>query len=396
MRSIATEAVGRTPSTLGMTSPMRLSVGVRRDLDLSSDDAAALDALIDAHPPVGVFLSRAWLSGLFADPPSGFEPSFLIVRDGIALRGALPIAVREERTFVRVTLLGGSLGSDRTDLLAARGLEAACADACLAWMAGSFGRKGFVLEMRDVPDGSPLWGSIHRASMERTLRLVLQPREIHVLPYLDLTEAPSRVTGPSTAQVSRSLDKHRRWLTRRGHLRIDILEDKSEVLTAFDSLVRFLHARWHGEAELSVLDTPRVQRFHRLVLPRLLEEGRLRMVRVSSDMRTVAVFYGLAAGHWWGYYLAGYDREWAGRIHLGRIMLATAIDLAAQQGATEFDFLQGAERVKYLWPVRERVTVDADLYSTTPGAQLARAARASRQAAAALVKCACSLVVTSR
>jgi hypothetical protein len=57
-------------------------------------------------------------------------------------------------------------------------------------------------------------------------------------------------------------------------------------------------------------------------------------------------------GGWRGYYLAGYDRQWAGRIHLGQITLAAAIDLASQ-GAREFDFLKGADRVKYLWPVRE-------------------------------------------
>src|SRR5207244_3580982 len=121
-------------------------------------------------------------------------------------------------------------------------------------------------------------------------------------------------------------------------------------------------------------------RFHRHVLPRLLREGRLRMIRVLADMRPIAAFYGLSSatpvttadrpagpGRWWGYYLGGYDRDWAGRIHLGQITLAAAIDLASRDGASEFDFLKGAERVKYLWPVRERVTVDADVYSGQAG-----------------------------
>ena len=91
-------------------------------------------------------------------------------------------------------------------------------------------------------------------------------------------------------------------------------------------------------------------------------------------------------GTWAGYYLAGYDREWAGRIHLGQITLATAMDLAAQDGAAEFDFLKGAERTKYLWRVRERATVDADVYSTQAGPQVVRATRATRDAAVAFVK----------
>ena len=50
------------------------------------------------------------------------------------------------------------------------------------------------------------------------------------------------------------------------------------------------------------------------------------------------------------------------------------------------DFLKGAERVKYHWPVRERVTLDADVYSRRAGAQLNRATRATRDAAGALAK----------
>jgi hypothetical protein len=84
--------------------------------------------------------------------------------------------------------------------------------------------------------------------------------------------------------------------------------------------------------------------------------------------------------------LSGYDREWAGRIHLGRLIVATAIDLAARERAQEFDFLKGAERCKYFWPVRERVTVDADLISGTSRTQVRRASVAARHAAVSLVK----------
>jgi hypothetical protein len=102
------------------------------------------------------------------------------------------------------------------------------------------------------------------------------------------------------------------------------------------------------------------------------------MIRISVDLRTMAVLYGLSIGKWWGNYLVGYDREAAGSIHLGRLALSVGIGLALQEGATEFDFLKGAEPVKYLWPVRERVTIDADVFAHCPGAQLTRAARAAR------------------
>jgi CelD/BcsL family acetyltransferase involved in cellulose biosynthesis len=315
----------------------------------------------------------------------------LLVREGGLLRGMVPLAITRTRTHARISLLGGGAGSDRVDLLAARGYEARCADLFLSWLADSFGPRGFVLQLNDVPGSSPLWAAIHRAGIERRHPVVLLPREIHPVPYLDLMEPGSRLSSEGTARGSTSLARHRRWLEQRGRLRVETPRDCAEVMSAFDILVRFLCLRWRGHGG-SVLDDPRAERFHRRVLPLLFAEGRLRMIQLSVDMRPIAVYYGVALGTWDGYYLAGYDREWAGRIHLGRITLATAIDLAVQRGAAEFDFLKGAEPTKYLWRVRERATVNADVYSTQPGPQFIRATRAMRDAAAALVKSARGLL----
>jgi CelD/BcsL family acetyltransferase involved in cellulose biosynthesis len=367
-----------------------LSVEQRSDLSWSPDDAAALERLTDARPHVGVFLSRAWLSGFFAEPPAGYQPSVLIFREGGVLRGLVPLAIRHALTHTRVSLLGGGLGSDRVDLLAARGYEAACADRMLDWLERESPR-GYVLELRDVPGDSSLWGAIGRAATERPPRVLLMPREGYALPHLPLHE-----TLAGGEDDGASIARHRRWLERRCHVRIETLTDPDDVRQAFDVLAGMLRARWGGAG--SVLENPRVQRFHRRVLPLLLRDGRLRMVRLLGDMRPIAVFYGLAsrpadgahrgsAEHrWWGYYLAGYDREWAGRIHLGRVALAAAIDLASKEGASDFDFLKGPEQVKYLWPVRERITVDADVYSRARGPRLACAARTARTALASLVR----------
>ena len=383
----------RAPSTPAATaSAGRLRVEERRAFDLGSEDGAVLEALIAARPYVGVFLSTAWLAGFRAEPPDGVEPLLLLMREDGKMRGIVPLGIQRRLTHVRVTLLGGGAGSDRVDLLAARGCEAACADLLLAWLAESFGPQGYVLELRDVPGTSPLWAAIHRAGLERSHRLALVPHEIHPVPYLDLQDHAPRSSAETTSHAS-SLARHRRWLEHRCRLRIELLHDRAEVISAFDTLTSLLRARWRGHGE-SVLDHPRAQRFHRRVLPLLAAEGRLRMIRLSADMRPIAVYYGLAAGKWSGYYLAGYDREWAGRIHLGQVMLATAIDLMGQEDAAEFDFLKGAERVKYAWPVRERVTVDADIYSQQSGPQLVRATRAARAAAIAGARTAKGLITT--
>lgn len=383
-------------ATAGRPSTTRLSVVVtpaavlqverRTNLTLDPADRARFEAILESRPSVGTFVSTAWLSGFFAQPADGAELSLLLFREGQTLCGFLPIAVRTMLGLTRVTLLGGGLGSDRIDLMAARGAEPACADSFLTWLDESFGRTGFVLELRDVPADSPLWGAVHRAGRSGGPLMALSLREVQALPYLDLGDDCAR-HAPTAASPSRtdSLDRHRRLLTRRGDVRIDLLSDPNDAVAAFDTLVGFLRDRWadHGG---SALADPGRQRFHRCVIPRLLDEGRLRMIRLSVTGRAVGIFYGFALGNWWGYYLAGYDREWAGRIHLGRILIATAIDCADRHGAVEFDFLKGAEPVKYLWPVRERTTIDAEIMSDRLAPQLVRAAHAARETAAALMK----------
>ena len=369
-----------------------LSVEMEGGLNLSAIDSAALDALIDSRPDVGVFLSPAWLSGYFSEPPAGLEPSLVLLRHGTMLVGVAPVGIRRTLMHTTIGLLGGGLYSDRVDLLAARGYEAACADAFLAWAAREFDR-GFTLRLRDVPAESPLWGAIHRAGAEHRLSLAFSGSEIHTHPYLELAMPSARAAAaPRPALVPESLDKHRRWLARKGDVRIQLLHDADAVANAFETLVMLLHARWGDREHGSTLDRQCARRFHRYVLPRLLREGRLRMIRLSVDERTVGVFYGLACGRWWGYYLAGYDRAWAGRIRLGLITLTAAIELAALQGSETFDFLKGADRMKYEWPVRERATIDGDVCSAHAGPQLERAARAARDVAAACVKTAGHLV----
>jgi CelD/BcsL family acetyltransferase involved in cellulose biosynthesis len=364
-----------------------LTVEIRTSLVFTPDEQVAIERMLSARPELAVFLSLPWLSGFFDDPPPGADPAVVIIRHGHLIRGMVPIAVFRTFTHARIALLGGSYGSDRVDLVATRGFEAATADAFIAWLSSAHGPQGFLFELRDVPSTSPLWGAIHRASEESRLRGALQPREIATLPYVDLKERPNTVSAASPSATStRSLEKHRRWLERRCELRIDLLVDPDQVTDAFGSLVSFLHARWQGTVAGSALDDDRTRRFHETALPRLLDAGYLRMIRLADGDRTIAVFYGMASGTWWGYYLCGYDRERAGRIHLGQLSLQAAMDVARSEGATEFDFLKGAHRNKYAWPVRERTTLDADLFSGDPSAQLTRAARAARDVAAAVRK----------
>jgi hypothetical protein len=145
------------------TSTTRLKVEITHDVHLSEHDVKSVDALLVSRPEFGVSLSRAWLSSLLSEPPPHSEASLLLLREATVIRGILPITIRRTMTHACVGLLGAGI-SDRVDLLAERGYEAPCAERFFEWLGESFGPRGFVLQLRDVPAHSALWGCCFRSA----------------------------------------------------------------------------------------------------------------------------------------------------------------------------------------------------------------------------------------
>jgi hypothetical protein len=71
-----------------------LSVKVQYDVGFAPADAGALESLIATRPEVGVFVSRAWLSGLFDESPEGCGPLLVVLRHAGMVCAIAPIAIR--------------------------------------------------------------------------------------------------------------------------------------------------------------------------------------------------------------------------------------------------------------------------------------------------------------
>jgi hypothetical protein len=232
---VAAASIVRAVGHSGRWTTDRLTVEIRRHVDLEPHDARALDAMMNGRPYVGAFLSPAWLNGSsrvrHQAPTSsscyyGKESNCVAgSAAGASNADARPRLAR--RRWMRFRSRRRPRG---------RGFEALVADTFLGWLAQTFGAKGYLLELRDVPATSSLWGAIHRAGVEGTLRITIQPREIYTLPYLSLDTAdpPAALDSPS-ARALQSLVKHRRWLEHRCRLHIDLVEEQDDALEAFRS-----------------------------------------------------------------------------------------------------------------------------------------------------------------
>jgi CelD/BcsL family acetyltransferase involved in cellulose biosynthesis len=190
----------------------------------------------------------------------------------------------------------------------------------------------------------------------RALRDRVQVREL--APALPLSPELSAVPAPRLHELA----YRRRRAVREAGMRIDAAhaEDVDEQLDAFFALHA---ARWQARGEEGVVSSPSVQRFHRDAAHALAAAGLLRLYVLRLHDGAAAAFYGFSAHRRAYYYLSGFDPAFD-RFSPGTLVVGHAIEQAAREGATEFDFLRGREAYKYRWGARDRPCYAVDLHAS--------------------------------
>lgn len=166
-------------------------------------------------------------------------------------------------------------------------------------------------------------------------------------PVLDLPPGESAVPAPQRRKLR--MARHR--AARRGG-RVELVPPDATDSFLCD-LVRLHGARWSARGEAGVLADPRVRAFHAEALPRLVEAGLARLWRAVIADQVAGCFYGLQHGEVAYAYLGGFDPGFAFESP-GTMLIGEAIEAAARDGATQFDFLRGQEAYKYGWGATDR------------------------------------------
>lgn len=132
------------------------------------------------------------------------------------------------------------------------------------------------------------------------------------------------------------------------------MADASNWADFFDTLTQQHTAHWRERGSDGVLASPRVQAWHREAIPQLRTAGLLRLCALCLDGAPIAVAYSLADGvarpHRAQYfYLHTYSPDHA-EFRPGTLLLAFAMERAADEGIEAIDLLRGDEAYKQLWP----------------------------------------------
>lgn len=117
----------------------------------------------------------------------------------------------------------------------------------------------------------------------------------------------------------------------------------------FLDLLESLHgARWRARAQAGVLADPRVARFHRSALPRLLDAGLARLTVAYVGGRPAGALYQLRWRDRYATYVGGFDPAFGHQSPLN-FLVGEALIHAGSAGAKRFSFLRGREPYKYHW-----------------------------------------------
>ena len=146
----------------------------------------------------------------------------------------------------------------------------------------------------------------------------------------------------------KKIGETRRWLKRHPTFKLVRAETEEQALTAFEALERFHQERWKAKGYPGAFADPRVARFHKAAARSALRNGQLRMYTLSDGDDVLAVSYNFRVGPAAEGYLTSFDQRYA-QGSPGVLLRAFTIEQSISEGATLFDWLEGAESYKAAW-----------------------------------------------
>jgi CelD/BcsL family acetyltransferase involved in cellulose biosynthesis len=360
-----------------------LTVVVSRDPERLADLRDEWRALFDAAALPSPFLAWEWLFPWWRAFGARREVWILEAREpDAALAGLLVLSARPAPMGIRRwQLLGnGITGADALDVLARPG-RAAPVRALLARAIADAVDRWDVLELEDLPCGTPTVTALRRALAPRGVRVRVERR------FACPAFAVRGTFDGHLARVRRRETYRRRvrWLARQPGFRIDVAEAPRDASPAMEDFLRLHRLRWQAEGGSWGIPPGAAEDFHREAARLLAARGWLRLYRLFVQDAAIAAVYGIEMGRRFFYYQSGYDPDWAARSP-GLVLVGRTVEDAYARGLDDYDFLRGTEPYKLDWAGDRRETCAVRLEAPSLRAGAAAVAREAFRAARGLAR----------
>lgn len=329
----------------------------------------------------GLFLTWEWLATWWKHLANGRPLSVLVVRRGGAVEAIAPLLIRpagwsSALPFPSLGFLGtGSVGSDYLDMIVRRGREARA----LGALAEALSSQKLMLEVGQVRREGSSVGRL--AGILEQRGWTVERETSHPSRFINLRNLTWDSYLAGLGREHRYNFRRRLRTLERAHaMRFEAVRAETGRREALHRIIDLHNRRWQERGGSNAFHTERHLAFHEEVSRLACERGWLRLFLLHLDGRPAAGLYGFRYGDTFYFYQSGFDPALA-RLSAGMVTMGLAIKSALEEGAGEYDLLQGAERYKELWARDSRDLTRFEIYPPqSRGAVYRRAVELSRAA----------------
>ena len=299
-----------------------------------------------------LFLTWEWLSTWWRHLGGDRRLFIPAVRRRGELVALAPMAVRPPgissvQPFPVLEFLGiGSVGSDYLDVILRRGHEGAA----MQNVAECLYRMNRAIELEQIKTRGSAASGIGALLGRR--EWIVSEEETNLSRYIDLAGRSwtDYLAGLGPAHRY-NFNRRLRRLQRQFTVRFETSALEADRGAALHRLIALHRARWREFSR--AFHTPRHVSFHEDFSRLACERGWLRIFTLWLDDEAVAALYGFRYGRVFYFYQSGFDPAYA-KFSTGLVTMGLAIRSALEEGAEEFDMLQGLEAYKEHWAGRAR------------------------------------------
>jgi CelD/BcsL family acetyltransferase involved in cellulose biosynthesis len=156
------------------------------------------------------------------------------------------------------------------------------------------------------------------------------------------------------------------------------ITDRRELPRFFELLVELHQKRRRSLGEPGCFSDAAFTEYHRDVMQRFFELGRLRLQYTLLDDRPIAIEYDLIGDSTIYFYQSGIETDVLDQ-RPGWIGTIGSLRLAIEQGYRTFDFMRGDEAYKSSWGAKPRSMIEIRVVAQRPAAQLRHTAWLAQQ-----------------
>jgi CelD/BcsL family acetyltransferase involved in cellulose biosynthesis len=343
--------------------------------------------LLSQSPANIYFLTWQWLWNwwqVFVE--TNDELRILVVENGDAIIGIAPFYVRKRfigRIYPvrRMMFIGtqehgeGDVGSDYMDAIYRKGDEKSVVHAIFVAIAEHDLCDEIYLSKMDT--ASNTFNLFQQEA--RSAGFLVMITDEFVSPYIKLPDTWDDYLSTLTSSMRYKIRNERRKLQKIDHSETNKVANDEDLERGFKELSELHKKRWGAKGTEGAFSHPKFKEFHERIMPLLLKNGSLELVRFSEHGNTRAVLYNIVYNNKIYFYQSGIDTL-DGRAAYGYLLHSHCIEEAIMRGLREYDFLPKGKSDDYKGRFAKDCRILSDLYMARswPAKQFTKAKESAR------------------